>query len=97
MSIEDMQDRIRLTKEQQKAWNRLVRAHNDFIKAGGEYYCNLDSINAYNSKYIAYIENGDIGCEPSLDVSNYYMPRLSHSTFCSFADDTHIFILNKDM
>ncbi len=48
-----LQELIDLTPEQEKAWNRLVKAVKDFRAAGGKFYSVLDTLSAYNGEHVA--------------------------------------------
>ncbi|AIF94865.1 hypothetical protein SS17_3315 [Escherichia coli O157:H7 str. SS17] len=52
-----LQELIDLTPEQEKAWNRLVKAVKDFRAAGGKFYSVLDTLSAYNGEHVASIDN----------------------------------------
>lgn len=90
-----MQELVNLTPEQAKAWKRLVRAHNDFEKAGGRLYHNTESIYAYNGKHISHIDNADSFSDENL-TSDVDMPSIITS-LDSFADDAHVFVLKDDI
>ncbi|EED1928064.1 hypothetical protein EF220_RS21335 [Escherichia coli] len=51
-----LQELIDLTPEQEKAWNRLVKAVKDFRAAGGKFYSVLDTLSAYNGEHVASID-----------------------------------------
>lgn len=38
MTVDEISAIIKLTPEQQKAWNRLAKAHKDFLALKGKYY-----------------------------------------------------------
>nr|WP_181374718.1 hypothetical protein [Pectobacterium carotovorum]AKG47566.1 hypothetical protein pA_00126 [Pectobacterium carotovorum] len=88
------QELIEMTPEQQKAFNRIKKAVNDFKGAGGRFYTVLDNIHGLNGKYVesietSYLHNGrpDGDLDTQLDVS---MDFVSDSGFSGFADDTHM-------
>lgn len=76
---------VELTPAQQKAWNRLEKAFNDFKKAGGKFYTVLETVHGYNGKHVESIENeGDY----SLHLRTIG-PSISDGGLSGFADDEH--------
>ncbi|HDL6885648.1 TPA: hypothetical protein PXL93_001583 [Yersinia enterocolitica] len=78
---------LALTPEQVKAWKRFKAAVKDFKKAGGEFYTVLDSVRAYNGKYVEQI-TGDESESPH-ETSDAGMDSISNPGLSGFADDTH--------
>ncbi|EFM4510363.1 hypothetical protein NCH84_005647, partial [Escherichia coli] len=64
-----LQELIDLTPEQEKAWNRLVKAVKDFRAAGGKFYSVLDTLSAYNGEHVASIDN-----DKGYHTASVYMP-----------------------
>lgn len=94
------QELIEMTPEQQRAFNRIKKAVNDFKKSGGKFYTVLAKIHGLNGKYVESIE-ADYLCtgkpdghlDTQLDVS---IDFISDSGFSGFADDTHMIKLTDE-
>lgn len=96
MEKEIVERMLELTDEQQKAWNRLVKAHKDFLKAGGGFYQVLNCVSGFNKKYVDKIENiHHITDDYFLINDDCDMPVFFDFGACSFADDWHGVILNS--
>lgn len=97
MNIDEL---LALTPEQQKAWNRLIKAHKDFLKLGGKVHMVLNSMSPYNCKYVDKITNPEheyIIPDDEMYVIDFDCNLPSDYDFktSSFADDTHVVILNE--
>ncbi|HFO4433835.1 hypothetical protein N5T01_00115 [Escherichia coli] len=79
-----LQELIDLTPEQEKAWNRLVKAVKDFRAAGGKFYSVLDTLSAYNGEHVANIDN-----DKGYHTASVYMPSIDAPGLTSWADDWH--------
>ena len=79
-----LQELIDLTPEQEKAWNRLVKAVKDFRAAGGKFYSVLDTLSAYNGEHVASIDN-----DKGYHTASVYMPSIDAPGLTSWADDWH--------
>ena len=91
-----LQELVDLTPEQLKAWKRLVRAHKDFEKAGGQLYHNIDRISGYNGQYIDNIGNIEYHRrQKTYPVENVFMQSILTPNLECFADDNHVFILKS--
>lgn len=93
------QDLIEMTPEQQKAFNRMKRAANDFKKLGGMFYTVLHKVHGLNGEYVESIEadymgNGNIDghLNTNFDV---FMDCINDAGLSGFADDTHMIKLNS--
>ncbi|KMM40391.1 hypothetical protein RU61_04525 [Salmonella enterica subsp. enterica serovar Derby] len=82
--IATLQELIDLTPEQEKAWNRLVKAVKDFRAAGGKFYSVLDTLSAYNGEHVASIDN-----DKGYHTASVYMPSIDAPGLTSWADDWH--------
>ncbi|EMG5716574.1 hypothetical protein V9T10_000171 [Yersinia enterocolitica] len=76
-----------LTPEQFKAWKKIKAAVKAFEKAGGEFYTVLDSVYAYNGKYVDRI-TGDEEESPH-ETYNAHLDSIMNTGLSGFADDTH--------
>ena len=75
---------LELTPAQQKAWRKMESGAKEFLKAGGRFYSCLDTLSAYNGKYVHDIEAGTKG-DCQADTSG--MPFFTNAGLSSFADD----------
>ncbi len=94
--IEIVNEMLKLTDEQKKAWDRMVRAHRDFKKLGGEIYQVLNIVHGFNKKYVDKIANTHeiIGDEYFVIGSDCDIEESFNFGTDSFADDRHGVILN---
>ena len=93
------QELIEMTPEQQKAFNRIKRAVNDFKKSGGMFYTVLHKVHGLNGKYVDSIE-ADYLCKGEIDGHldtqiDVFMDCINDVGLSGFADDTHMIKLNS--
>lgn len=85
---------LALTPEQEKAWRRIKSGVKAFTEAGGKFYTVLESMHAYNGKYVSKITTGE-------DMSQYYaadahMDFIFNWGIAGFADDDHFIHLTDE-
>ena len=94
MDIDEIQEKIEFTTEQQKAWNSLKRAVKKCEKSGIFFYQVLTTTFGMNGKHINGIicTEGDFDYDPILYTDGNSLQSLdidSVNITDGFADDTH--------
>ncbi len=87
-----------LNKEQQKAFNRLVKAYKDCEKLKVMFVNNYGIMEAYNKEYIQqYTDRMMIDAENLEDaISSYdFMSSNTFKTDAGWADDEHLIVLTE--
>lgn len=89
------QELIDLTPEQQRAFNRMIKAAADFKKAGGLFYAVLHKIHGLNGEFIdSILVDVDRGGHFDTQFDVFISDVINHHDLSGFADDNHMVRLN---